>query len=138
MAIFGIMVGIFIGRQSTKAGLLEPPPNYTALLSSENSNQNVEYKQSRHVASEDRAPTSINPEPFYFSIRVSSSDSLQDAQAEAKKFEKKCGVSFVKYSSVHQKHLVYCGRFDDLQSAEKVSAELTDVRQILVRLYPNE
>lgn len=145
VGVSGLVIGIFIGRLSAPSimdpsALIQNSDEETPAVSSsklaapraqanESASENEDsLKAARAVASQD--------DHFFFSIRIASADYRDEANEVAKKFNRVCGTTIIRYSPVHQKHLVYCGRFDDLEAASKVTAELKDVRQVLVRLYP--
>ncbi len=145
VGVSGLVIGIFIGRLSAPSimdtsAIIQKSDEETPTVSSAklapSSSQSNEFasetddntKAARAVASQD--------DHFFFSIRIASADYSNEAKEVAKKYNEVCGTTIIRYSPVHQKHLVYCGRFDDLVAASKVTAELKDVRQVLVRLYP--
>ena len=54
-----------------------------------------------------------------------------------KKNEKNCGSTFVRYSSLHDKYLVFCGNFSDRETAKTFAAQISDGKQLPMRLYPD-
>ena len=118
---FGAVVGILIGRASVNAGVLEANPNYEMIAAADAS----------------RAPAAVPTigEKSFFSLQMSINPSRGEAELLAKKQEKNCGSTFVRYSSLYDKYLVFCGNFSDREAAKAFALQNTEVKQLPIRLY---
>ena len=118
---FGAVVGIFIGRASVNAGVLQANPDYAMIA----------------AADTNRTPSSVPSvgEKSFFALQLAINPSRSEAELLAKKNEKNCGSTFVRYSSLYDKYLVFCGNFSDRDTAKAFAAQLTEVKQVPMRLY---
>ena len=82
-----------------------------------------------------RAPAS---DDFYFTIRVGSAIDESEAKEMMKKYSIECQDINFKFSEIHRRFLVYCGRFDDIYSARTVSEKLNTSEHIIVRKSPSD
>ncbi len=80
-----------------------------------------------------RAPAS---DDFYFTIRVGSAIDESEAKDMLKKYSNECQDINFKFSDIHRRFLIYCGRFDDIYSARTASEKLNTSERIIVRKSP--
>ena len=118
---FGAVVGIFIGRASVNVDVLEANPNYEMIA----------------AADTNRKPSSIPTvgQRSFFALQLSVNPTRGEAELLAKKNEKNCGSTLVRYSSRYDKYLVFCGNFSDRETAKAFASQLTEVKQVPMRLY---
>lgn len=86
-------------------------------------------------ASSTRAPAS---DDFYFTIRVGSAIDESEAKEMIKKYSSECQDINFKFSDIHRRFLIYCGRFDDIYSARTASEKLNTSERIIVRKSPTD
>ncbi len=82
-----------------------------------------------------RAPAS---DDFYFTIRVGSAIDESEAKEMMKKYSNECQDINFKFSDIHRRFLIYCGRFDDIYSARTASEKLNTSEHIIVRKSPTD
>ena len=82
-----------------------------------------------------RAPAS---DDFYFTIRVGSAIDESEAREMVKKYGNECQDINFKFSDIHRRFLIYCGRFDDIYSARTASEKLNTSERIIVRKSPTD
>lgn len=115
---------------------VEPETSETSAATKEEESESQPKTQA--VANEKEAGRSPSGTEFYFSIRVGSYSDSADAQKAADSLKTQCPDVDYKLSTIHHRYLVYCGRFDDIFTAQAVTETLKTPEKIIIRRLASE
>ncbi len=140
LAGFGI-AKLYLDKQNAKENLAKSiyfnqNNKKTSSLAEEiNNTKNNDESGIQLLPENKRSPAS---EEFFFTIRVGSAADKLEAEELIKKYQPECFDINYKFSEIHRRYLLYCGRFDDIFSAKAVLEKLNTEEHIIVRKINND
>ncbi len=132
---------IYLDKQNAKENLAiniyqnKTNKKTTSLPEEINNTKDNDESGSQLLPENKRSPAS---EEFYFTIRVGSAADKLEAEELIKKYQTECPDVNYKFSEIHRRYLLYCGRFDDIFSAKAVMEKLNTDEHIIVRKISND